>query len=830
MIRNLSLAVCLALSLAACDPGGPPVAPPAPVGFSTDLVRMQDWEIYYKGASRLAEVVAVVVDEDDRPYPGASVSLLLLPRMEVLTPTVIDTEITDENGRVRFEEVPGNALLRVDAEGFARILVDLRFAVNPDFGIPRIVLRQGAVVSGRVSLPDGTPVPGLRVLGVSAGHDWYGVGETDQEGRYQLPLVPEGEISLMVLPGGPLGQTPPFMVTAGRDLTRDLTVRVLPPIHGQVLDADTGEPVAGAVARSFIDRDVMVEADEEGRFTLSNVYGMLIEVFAPGYAMQSVPVNVTRTEADNLTVKLTPGVTARGRVVDDQGRPRVGARVFAVADVEKAGLYLRGPLTDDQGRFSWSWLDPAVAGGKIVFGADGAGLLPMAGASHPIVPGITIDDVVLTLPDPAVLRFRFVSEDGEPLVNVRCMAEPDLRDALPGVRPMINTVVATLTGEDGAGRMVGVMRGPHFLTVLPDDRFPFTTEINVGPGVNDLGDITVPKLLSIEGRVASTGGELPEMVKVFLSIPGETFQMDVRVGKDGSFRIGGLEDRRYVLQLAATDHRTITREFAAGTKDILVRLTHLGKISITPLLEGDVQPEGQIEMVRAGGADAPVMRFFNRPGETVEANRMTPGDWYVRVKAGEYYGMTKVTIAGGKSESVEVPLLHGGTIHGVVKEPDGSPARRIGVQYDAGEAWGVHGIETADDGQYRLIGVPAGEVKLLTHPRNFVPFSRTIEVKNGEDDRQDINLDAGGLFELLVTDPDGSPLDSVKVSLTDMEGAPASYWVADRAQTDEAGVLIMKGIPPGNYRLSLHIEKELWDSRQVEIPAGESKLVIEIDR
>ena len=47
MMRTLSLAVCLALSLAACDPGTPPATPPAPVGFSTELVQMQDWEIYH---------------------------------------------------------------------------------------------------------------------------------------------------------------------------------------------------------------------------------------------------------------------------------------------------------------------------------------------------------------------------------------------------------------------------------------------------------------------------------------------------------------------------------------------------------------------------------------------------------------------------------------------------------------------------------------------------------------------------------------------------------------------------------------------------------------
>jgi len=418
------------------------------------------------------------------------------------------------------------------------------------------------------------------------------------------------------------------------------------------------------------------------------------------------------------------------------------------------------------------------------------------------------------------------------MVNAGCLTEPDLMAVPSGVRPMVNSKGTAITGADGSASMAGLRQGPCFLSVILDGRIPFTTEIRIGPGMNELGDITVTDLLAIAGQVVSTGGELPDMVKAFLTIPDEQFQAQVRIGKDGKFRIAGLADGMYVLQLAATDHRTTTKQYAAGTEDILVRLTLLGKLSVTPLLEGDDQPEGQIEMVRVGGTEAPVMRFFNRPGEAVLANRMTPGDWFVRVKAGEYYGVSKVTIVGGKSESLQVPLLHGGTIHGFVGQPDGTPAKSIGVQYDGGSTWGVHGVSVADDGQYRLVGVPAGEVKLLTHPRGFVPFSRTIKVKNGEETRQDIELDAGGRFELRVTDPDGKPLSTVKVGLTDDQGTPARYWIIgqDRARTDEDGVLILAGIPPGSYRLSLHIKDQLWESRQVEIPAGESKLVIEIDR
>jgi protocatechuate 3,4-dioxygenase beta subunit len=105
-------------------------------------------------------------------------------------------------------------------------------------------------------------------------------------------------------------------------------------------------------------------------------------------------------------------------------------------------------------------------------------------------------------------------------------------------------------------------------------------------------------------------------------------------------------------------------------------------------------------------------------------------------------------------------------------------------------------------------------------------------VTGGEEIREDIELDAGGILVVRVKDPGGRPLQKVKVGLSDEEGEPARYWIRgqDRAETDENGELRLTGLEPGRYRLSLHIEAELWESRQVEVPAGEQVVEIEIDR
>ncbi len=833
MIRSHCLALLVVVALAACNGEEPGTISPPQAGFSVDLLRLQEWETYHRWVSLHPEVRGRVVDPDGNPQPGATVSVVFMPPRQPIAPLITDTQTTDENGKFRFKEVPVNAFLRVEYEGYAGRVLDLRFLGLPDYGVPELPLRRGAEISGVIRLTDGSPMPHAPLLALNAQQDWFATAEADDQGRYRIPHAPPGELMVMVLPGGPIGQSAGIAIEAGRPVTVDIVVREFPVIQGRVVDADSGDPVAGAFARASIGGDVFVETDADGRFTLEHVYSEEITIIAPGYAGQAVLIDPHRTEELQLELKLNRGVTARGLVVDEQGDTVAGARVFAVVDVEAAGRYLRGPLTDALGQFEWSWLEPNRTGGKIVFGVETPGNLPVTGQVLPIAPGQLIDGIVLTVVPPSRARFRLKNERGKLIPGANCVLEPDLLAVPLGVRPYVSTGGSATTESDGTGSMLGLHRGRHFLTVFFDDRIPFTTLVEIGSGETDLGDIAVPDLLAISGRIVSTGGELPDMVRAFLSISGEEFRAEVQIGKDGIFRIGGLEGRPYVLQAAATDHRTVTREYPAGTEDLLIRLTLLGSLKITPLLDGADPLEGSIELVRDGGRDAPVMRYFTRPGEAVEAKRLTPGNWFVRIQAGTYYGRLTTEVEGGKSESVEVQLLPGGTLYGSVLRPDGEPAFGIDIQYDAGEDWGVRGVAVDEDGQYRMVGIPAGAVKLLTHPRGFVPDEILLEMQGGREVRQDVTLDAGGRFDLRVTGLDGKPLSKVRVGLADEGGEPARYWIEGhdrRTATNEKGELSLTGIPPGRYRLSLHIKEELWESRPVDIVAGTNALTIEIDR
>lgn len=115
------------------------------------------------------------------------------------------------------------------------------------------------------------------------------------------------------------------------------------PNHGDgnaevhVVDAETGEPIAGALVRRSgfdVSKDECV-TDENGRFRTqrpsSRAPRSALHVFAPGYAPSIVSWDKSATvvagEADRDEVRLVRGVVIGGSVVDEDGRPISGVTV-----------------------------------------------------------------------------------------------------------------------------------------------------------------------------------------------------------------------------------------------------------------------------------------------------------------------------------------------------------------------------------------------------------------------------------------------------------------------------------------------------------------------
>ena len=112
-------------------------------------------------------------------------------------------------------------------------------------------------------------------------------------------------------------------------------------IVGTITDKLTGQPVENAsVSVTGIGNDI---TDEQGRFSIDNLIGRddgaTLWVDMKGYGKKRVKVMISETESDTqVDVKLGPGATVVGRVVDSEGRPITDAKVDITGDSHRIRL------------------------------------------------------------------------------------------------------------------------------------------------------------------------------------------------------------------------------------------------------------------------------------------------------------------------------------------------------------------------------------------------------------------------------------------------------------------------------------------------------------
>ncbi|MGV3620323.1 MAG: carboxypeptidase regulatory-like domain-containing protein [Archangium sp.] len=306
-----------------------------------------------------ASARGMVVDAAGTPVEGATLSLKVGSETEDAT-TVAD-------GRFAFFST-GTGVVTVTHARYRKTQQPLTL---PNTAETTIVLDAAASVSGRVIDADGTPVSRVKVesmpaFDVSAGADDTLRTYTDADGRFELHGLRAGRFGLLATASGH-GAVPSEMFVLQPGETREgievqLGGRV--DIGGVVLD-EKNQPVPGAkvvferpdadedfrkVVLSYATGDIMSLAswsnasattDTDGRFELRDVgaASSTLRVYAPGYA----PLPATKvSRGQHVELHVKKRRVARGRAVDDEGRP---LRSFTADDVT---------FSDGSGRFEVS--------------------------------------------------------------------------------------------------------------------------------------------------------------------------------------------------------------------------------------------------------------------------------------------------------------------------------------------------------------------------------------------------------------------------------------------------------------------------------------------
>ncbi|MHC5010904.1 MAG: carboxypeptidase regulatory-like domain-containing protein [Planctomycetota bacterium] len=477
-------------------------------------------------------ITGLVLNKDDgEPIAGAEVVVAVgqmgwgrRGRSEENAQMAAGRTKTDAEGRFTLEQlVPGPIMSgQVKASGFVTFSAS-QWTGNPwgDVEAGEILevvveLEPGGTVEGVVKDGEtGALIAGAQIMIVPRGNMWraFGTGsptaETNAEGYYRVDGVrPDTYGAVAVAPGyAPTDpqaeETKVEMPEAGGVVKLDLELTAAGTVTGIVTDSQ-GEAVAGARVRTRRAPEPRSEAggrrpgrggnasrfssmlpggsaadvtDQDGRFVLEDVATdrrWVISVDATDYVgAESTPFQVGAGDVKEVNVTLTGGGSLSGRVVDDQGRYVVGARVrigHLPADVASRGrlnawevdrrLDPRPFLTDEDGRFFADTLEPGITVVKV----EREGYVTFYKRNVVIRADEAIENYTVALTKGEVMEGIVRGADGRPLqgavVAVTKTANPGADDSTEGeASEEVEPRLSSRTDGDGRFRIENVPPG-----------------------------------------------------------------------------------------------------------------------------------------------------------------------------------------------------------------------------------------------------------------------------------------------------------------------------------------------------------------------------------
>ncbi|MFY2558823.1 carboxypeptidase regulatory-like domain-containing protein [Corallococcus terminator] len=561
---------------------------------------------------RLGTVVkleGVVRDEAGQPVPDAKVTLDT--HGDVSSSTVVDT---GADGRFVFHSATlGHSDFTVFAVGYQHLGVsDVVVTAKPsplDFTLKRAFVLEGLVTDTEgnplteaevIAMKwrreprlrrDGTPAPSeAEDLDDFSNEAESGYASTEEQGRFVLNLSEQGLHRIKV-------QAADFLDTEWKEVqvpSRDVRMVMQrgASVEGTVVSTHDA-PLAGIQVSLWEDGESSasspeVTSDEQGHFVLRGMapgrYSLRAFRTRGGPPRAQLPVVLQVAETRTVTLRLEPGLSLSGLVVDEAGKPMADAEVHAYVINEDAppprflhhGRHPRhdgaSVTTNGQGRFTFEQLSAGPC--KLSVRKDGYQLMaePLAEeeGARSRTPQVLVaagsTNVKLVLRYQGGIRGRLVREDRTPIprfdVNEEPFREPN---------------GAFHISVDEPGRTWVTLEAPGLTRVM--------REVQVEQGRDtDLGDVVLKAGRRLRGRVLDAATSSPVVgvdVQAHLVVPAAPGDEEpevqslaqARTAADGSFVLPPLEsDAALRVDLSHPDYLPLSQPVAPGETTLELRL------------------------------------------------------------------------------------------------------------------------------------------------------------------------------------------------------------------------------------------------------------------
>ena len=770
-----------------------------------------------------APIAGRVVDEEGKGIPGV-----------LLTPELVEDRRKMQGGAsLRIEsdseggfEAPGlpegRWKFRVEALEHAGTVSDPVATGTTDMVV---TLTKGGQAAGKVILvPGEVPVGGITVIASALGLPFKQVVTSDKAGDFQLTHLAKGTYGLEIEDEthALMGSTPSVTIKEGSD-TPDLKVTVCKGgvVSGKVYDKHTGEPLAGVLIVSDKGRHTGAVSDAAGNYSLAGLIPGVHTLVRQSYkryrngerrADKQVSLALGQV-VEGIDFAMELGVSVRGKVVDEEGKPIARAQVQSQSsggDGESAAT-----KSASDGTFELRGHAPNSRI-EIVARAEGYA---------------RAEEESLTLQDSEVREMRLVLAKGASIEGVLLNRAGQPLDHynlyLSGRTRRFED--RSDTGAGGKFKYGGLPPDDYVLKAGPPDG---------GEARVDVGEVSVAALQEVKGvrlvyagdddspkisgRVVDETGEPLARIHVdaeydfTLNSSREQHRTSAITQDDGRFELKGLRDAEYSLIIRSAAYSTGTVEgVAAGTTNVKVVVRRKGRI------EGIVLgPQGPLESfeVVAGAELANLHQvqytpFFDPGGKFTLENVEGPEVTVAARAPGFMPGQVRVRGVGPDNTvtGVKIQLQPGATVKGHIVDGAGAPVGNANITYtleaEASENNSNGYLRSQEDGSFSIDSLAPGRLQIDVIHQDYLAHRSERAIHAGVPAVVDIKLDAGVSVEgtvYLGTTPAAGAL----VHVFPEDPQPDHLQSAKRATSDAKGHYQINGLLTGNYRAEARYSRE----------------------
>lgn len=779
----------------------------------------------------LRRLVGRVQDEQGRPLAGA----LVRPWVKEL-PSVYATTLEPGGARPTAWTARDGTFALTLEEGWAGESSGVLLALKPGYAVGRlelgaagsapgvITLTRGLQLTGRISTPDGQPVPGVSVSLAEAkqfggmppflsGTLESGWTLSDERGRFATRVHAVGHHAIFRKSG-----FVPREVRVQRPV-KDPHIEVeLEPaaqIRGAILRSDgTGvSEVQLYLMNGHTMRPSLASTSVAGDFLVGDLSPGTYELH---FAKEGTALGGSRTVIapdGDARIQLGPAATVRGRVADASTR----------APVERFSVELE-PTSSTEPDEPAAHHAPAIeaTGGEFTIGevplgeatltvrAEGFVALRLERVS--IMSEAEVPILEITLDRGARIQGLVTDESGEPLADVRVSAEADDGESpsaatddlgeydLPGVAP---------------GRVSLEFRRQGYVTVRRALDTAATTR----------ADATLSSGLVVNGIVLADGEGVPGARVWADSSVLDAERASTSTDEGGRFTLEGLVRGRYTIGAR-------TREGGeAAIEDVDVERAGWLRLPVpqpqTAILSGwvsgllDTDDIQRLTVRAQGDGDRHAYATVDETGwfrmdeaptgtVTVQANATTS------LRSERSTRAEELTLLPDSETEILLEFTEGLVVSGYVTRK-GTPAAGAQVRFEATDTSGLESSALSGrDGHYQVMGLEPGHYRVSVWARDVSHSSEHTLTGHSE---LDLDVTGAMLSGLVLDAASGSPLADVSISLWRV--GPGENTPEQSTRSNSRGEFTARSVEEGRYRLLASKEGFGQGVREVDLRRGE---------